>query len=247
MSKYTGIQKEHQLKNLVFDDYFDSKNFSWEQEVGNIDFIITNPKTRGDLFSAEGGGASMHYLWAEVKKDTQDVFEMLTQLIITCKKTYDKGDYLAPPYIGCFDSERITFVDFHVILPIFTTNDFNWNTTPSNHEAPDFQKAMKQIKDLIGANIVTYHFESDDQEIKEFIKMHIGGGVPGIKSPITKDNFQQIIVKWLNEVRPKIDVTNEEWRAYKKNGILECDFYLAEMMSRGGYSISKVENLKIVL
>ncbi|MDR3172137.1 MAG: hypothetical protein LBU17_11035, partial [Treponema sp.] len=84
MSKYTGIQKEAQLKNLVFDDYFDSKKFSWEQEVDNIDFIITNPKTRGDLFAEEGSGASVHYLWAEAKKDTQDVFEMLTQLIITC-------------------------------------------------------------------------------------------------------------------------------------------------------------------
>jgi hypothetical protein len=105
----------------------------------------------------------VHYLWAEAKKGTQDVFEMLTQLIITCKKTYDKGDYLAPPFIGCFDTEKIAFVDFHVILPIFTTNDFNWNTTPSNHEASDFQKARGKIINLILAHLAVYRFGGDDE------------------------------------------------------------------------------------
>ncbi|GHU22130.1 hypothetical protein FACS1894164_03870 [Spirochaetia bacterium] len=246
MSKYSGVQKEHQLKNLVFDDYFDSKKFSWEQEIDNIDFIITNPKSRRELFALDGPGASVHYLWAEAKKETHDIFEMLTQLIITCKKTYDKGEYLAPPYIGCFDTARIAFVDFHVILPIFTETDFNWNTTPSNHESPDFQKALLKIKNLIGANIVIYTFGSDDREIKEFIKTHVGiAGNTGIKSPITKDNFVQIFIKWIKEVKPFINISKTEWIDFKQTGVLDCDFYRADLMSLDGNTIT--EKLKIIL
>ena len=106
MAQYSGVQKEHQLKNLVFDDFFDNKIFSWEQEVDNIDFIITGKKNRGDLFG-EGPGSSRHYLWAEAKKGTHDIFDMYTQLILTCKKTYEKGDHFAPPWLGCFDEARI--------------------------------------------------------------------------------------------------------------------------------------------
>jgi hypothetical protein len=103
VSKYTGIQKEETLKGIIFKDFFDgnatnlSRKFGYEPNIDNIDFVITDAHTRGELFAEEGSGASVHYLWAEAKKGTQDVFEMLTQLIITCKKTYDKGDYLAPP------------------------------------------------------------------------------------------------------------------------------------------------------
>jgi hypothetical protein len=165
MAKYAGVQKEHQLKNLIFDDYFDNKQFSWEQEIDNIDFIITGKKDRGDLFS-EGPGSSRHFLWAEAKKGTHDVFNMYTQLILTCKKTYEKGDHFAPPYLGYFDEARIAFVPFHDIVPIFNETDFNWNATPSNHEAPDFVKAKEKIKNLIGTKIIIFHFGSDDKDIK---------------------------------------------------------------------------------
>jgi hypothetical protein len=46
VAKYGGIAKEAQLKALVFADYFDGSRLAFEQEVDNIDFIVTNPKTR---------------------------------------------------------------------------------------------------------------------------------------------------------------------------------------------------------
>ena len=243
MPNYNNIQKEETLKSLVHEDYF--SKFGYEPNIDNIDFVITDKKARNDLFS-EGPESSRHYLWAEAKKGMQDIFDMYTQLILTCKKTYEKADYFAPPWLAVFDEIRISFVAFHDILPVFSITDFNWNTTPSNHETDDFQKAKEKIKDLIGAKIVIYHFETDDKDIKEFIKTHITtDGVASVKSPITKDTFVQIFIKWVKEVKPFINIPQDEWTEFKQKGILDCDFYRADMMSSDGNTIT--EKLKIVL
>ena len=124
MANYSGIQKEETLKSLVHEDYF--PKFGYEPNIDNIDFVITDKKARDDLFS-DGPGSSRHYLWAEAKKGTHDVFDMFTQLVLTCKKTYEKAEHLAPPWLGAFDEARISFAAFHDMLPIFTETDFNWN------------------------------------------------------------------------------------------------------------------------
>jgi hypothetical protein len=49
MPNYSGIQKEETLKGLVHEDYF--PQFSYEPDIDNIDFVITDKKARGDLFS----------------------------------------------------------------------------------------------------------------------------------------------------------------------------------------------------
>jgi len=247
MSKYSEIKSEHQLRNLVFDDYFKNTGFTWEQEINNIDFIITDGKLN-TLFIEAAGNASIHHFWAENKLDETDVYEMLTQLILTCKKTYDNGEYLAPAHIGCFDRTHIAFVDFSIILPIFTEADINWNQTPSDHKSDDFKKAYRRITELIDGNIVIFNFGLDDIEIHEFIKTHIGiMESSGIKILINKNNFQQIFYKWATMVKPKIDVSSEEWMRYKHNGILECDFFLADMMSENGNSLESIQELKILL
>ncbi|GBU28653.1 hypothetical protein R84B8_02213 [Treponema sp. R8-4-B8] len=41
MAKYKNIKSEHQLRSLVFDDYFKSKDISWEQEIDKIIFVPT--------------------------------------------------------------------------------------------------------------------------------------------------------------------------------------------------------------
>ena len=240
---YGGIEKEETLKGLIYEDYF--SKFGYEPNIDNIDFVITDKKSRGDLFS-EGPGSSRHLLWAEAKKGTHDIFSMFTQLILTCKKTYEKGDHFAPPWLGCFDEARISFVPFHDILPVFNETDFNWNTTPSNHEAADFIKAKEKIKNLIGAKLRIFHFGSDSSDIREFIKAHfIQEAGPSIHIPITKDNFVQIFIKWVKEVKPFINITKETWSEFKDKGILDCDFFRADLMSEGGNTIT--EKLKIIL
>jgi hypothetical protein len=49
---------------------------------------------------------------------------MLSQLVLTIKKTYEKGQYFPPP-ISCFDTVKIAVVPFHNILPRFNDNDVN--------------------------------------------------------------------------------------------------------------------------
>ncbi|MHB9295062.1 hypothetical protein PilKf_00795 [Pillotina sp. SPG140] len=243
MPAYRGVLKEETLKGLVYKDYFD--DFGYEPNIDNIDFVITDKQSRDDLFS-NAPGSSTHYLWAEAKKGTHDICAMFTQLILTCKKTYEKGEYLAPPWLGCFDEARIAFVPFHVLLPIFNETDFNWNTTPSNHETADFQKARGKVEKLIGAQVVIYNFGEDDRDIQEFIKTHVAAGVSAsIKIPITKDNFVQVFIKWVKEVKPYINIPKDEWIEFKQKGILDCDFYRADVMSEGGNTIT--EKLKIIL
>jgi hypothetical protein len=243
MTNYNGIRREETLKSLVHEDYF--PKFGYEPNIDNIDFVITDKESRNDLF-ADGPGSGYHYLWAEAKKGVHDVFNMFTQLVLTCKKTYEKGEHLAPPWLAVFDEKRICFAAFHDILPVFTFTDFNWNTVPSNHETADFQKAREKIKDLIGAKIVIYHFDEDDRDIKDFINNHFtADGASAVKRPITRDNFVQIFIKWVKEVKPYINIEKELWTDLRQKGILDCDFYRADMMSLDGNTIT--DKLKIIL
>jgi hypothetical protein len=63
MGNYTDIAKEETLKSLVVQDYFGKAKFGYKPNIDNIDFVITDAKSRGELFTP--GGASVHYLWAE--------------------------------------------------------------------------------------------------------------------------------------------------------------------------------------
>jgi hypothetical protein len=239
MANYLDIQKEETLKARVFQDYFDAAKFAYNPNIGNIDFIVTEAKL------AAGGLFTAHYLWAEAKKGEVDEISMLTQLILTCKKTYDSDEYLPPPFIGCFDGIKIAFVPFHDILPIFTENDINWNVTPSNYLSGDFLKTRKKIASLAAKNIVVFKFDEDAAEIKKFIKNNLISGSVTTKNPITKNNFPHIYNRWVKEVKPTINIAAGEWLEFKQNGVLDCDFFRADMMSKDGYSIT--EKLKIVL
>jgi hypothetical protein len=238
MADYIDIQKEETLKAHVFRDYFDKTKFAYDPNIGNIDFIVTDAKL------AVGGLFKAHYLWAEAKKGEADEISMLTQVILTCKKIYDSDDYLPPPFIGCFDGTKIAFVPFHDILPIFTENDINWNTTPSNYLSDDFIKIRKKVALLI-ANIVIFNFNADEAEIKKFIQNNFVSGKAATKSPITKNNFSHIYNRWAKEVKPTINLSADRWQRYKEEGILDCDFFRADMMSKDGSTIT--DRLKIVL
>jgi len=239
MAHYGDIQKEETLKAQVFLDFFGKAKYSYEPDTDNIDFIVTAAKLQKNSIFKN------HYLWAEAKKGVDDIPSMLTQLILTIKKTYDKGEQLPPPYIGCFDTKKFAFVPFHDILPIFKESDFNWNITPSNHDSADFQKAKKKISKLILKNIEVYDFTDDKNELISFIANNLILGALTTKNQITKNNFVHIYNKWVKEVKPFINMTEDEWQEFKKAGILDCDFYRADMMSSEGSTIT--EKLKIVL
>jgi len=240
MEKYKHIKSEHQLRSLVFDDYFKSKGISWEQEIDKIDFIITEKQSR----KGKEGGSEKHYLWAETKKSGTEQYIMLTQLLLTIKKPYDKNEYHIPNYVSCFDTEKIIFVPTKLLLPILKDNDIKWNITPSDIKDEYFLKIISKLKYALfnDINVKIFTFGTHDEEIKNFIKNNILKGDIENKFRITDSNFDRVYLKWVEKVKPSIAV---KWDEEKKIGLLDADFYLADLLSKDDYSIK--EKLLIVL
>jgi hypothetical protein len=65
MPKYSGVAKEEALKGLVRDDYFAA--FGYEPNIDNIDFVITDKRTRNDLFS-DGREAQQVYEYGFLRR-----------------------------------------------------------------------------------------------------------------------------------------------------------------------------------
>jgi len=129
--KYAKVQEE-ELKNSVARDFFG--RFDHTKIIGEIDFAVKN---RGKNLP------DSYFLWAEAKAAQTDVCEMLAQLVLTIGKarTFDK--ITPPPFLGCFDREKIAFVPYHAIQEIFYQNDFNWNVTPSKRDTPQFKHVLR--------------------------------------------------------------------------------------------------------
>jgi len=234
---YFNIQ-EGELKNKIAKDYFNS--FDCTKLIGNIDFSVTLPdknKKQEHLFDTES------FLWAEAKRGVADIYKSIAQLILTIGKarTFDK--YLPPAYLGAFDAEKIAFIPYNNIHDIFYKNDFNWNITPSNHKSKEFLSVLEKVTQTIDSNSLLFNFDKDEKEIKTFIKTNfIAGKSSTSKIKIDKNNFMVIYNKWLSVVKPTIAVN---WDIAKKSGIIDGDFYLADLLSKENESLK--ENLYVLL
>jgi hypothetical protein len=213
--KYKNIREE-ELKNKVGADWF--KQFDTTEILGNIDFTVF-PKN-DSLFGRTP------LLWAEAKTGNFDVSTMFVQLILTIGKarTFDKT--LPPAFLGAFDFKKIAFVEYSNVQDIFYLNDFNWNVTPSNHETKEFRLIKERIESTLKENTYVFDFEKDDKELRIFIKDNIANATTTSKIKIDKNNFIPIYLRWVETVKPIIDVN---WDELKKANILDSDFYLADL------------------
>ena len=213
--KYKNIREE-ELKNKVGADWF--HNFDTTEILGNIDFTVL-PK-QDSLF----GRTTL--LWAEAKTGDYDVPTMFVQLILTIGKarTFDKT--LPPVFLGAFDYKKIAFVPYISVQDIFYLNDFNWNVTPSNHETKEFKLIKERVKATLKQNTSVYNYQKDEKELKHFIANNIAKATETAKIKIDKNNFYPIYLRWLDIVKPIIDV---HWDELKKASILDSDFYLADL------------------
>ncbi len=213
--KYKNIREE-ELKNKVGADWF--KQFDTTEILGNIDFTVF-PKN-DSLFGRTP------LLWAEAKTGNFDVPTMFVQLILTIGKarTFDKT--LPPAFLGAFDFKKIAFVEYSNVQDIFYLNDFNWNVTPSNHETKEFRLIKERIESTLKENTYVFDFEKDDKELRIFIKDNIANATTTSKIKIDKNNFIPIYLRWVETVKPIIDVN---WDDLKKANILDSDFYLADL------------------
>ncbi|EAL3914029.1 hypothetical protein A0Y86_02300 [Campylobacter upsaliensis] len=244
---------EEELKNKVAADFFSSnpqseiikldkeqkallKTLDSTQILGRIDFCISyNAKT---LFQP------INFLWAEAKKGNKaDIIESFIQLILTIgkEKTYENN--LPPIFLGAFDCEKIAFIPYHELDSIFSQNDFNWLVTPSKHNTKEFKALHTLAKELIEGSKLQFDYKTQYKELTTFITSNFTLGNENIaKIPITKNNFTTIYQKWLTSVAPSIGI---DWNLAKNAGILDADFYLADLLSAENQSL--LDKLFVVL
>lgn len=213
--KYNNIREE-ELKNKVGSDWF--KQFDTTEILGNIDFTVF-PK-QDSVFGRTP------LLWAEAKTGNYDIPTMFVQLILTIGKarTFDKT--LPPAFLGAFDFKKIAFVDYVNIQDIFYLNDFNWNVTPSNHETKEFQLIKERIEAILKTKTYVFDYEKDEKLLNTFIKNNVANATSKSKIKIDKNNFIPIYLRWVEIVKPIIDV---DWDDLKKANIYDSDFYLADI------------------
>jgi hypothetical protein len=218
--KYQNIREE-ELKNKVAQDYF--WIYDCTKIIGNVDFCVCMHQSQKQLFEQES------LLWAEAKKGSSDIYYSIVQLILTIGKarTFDK--FLPPAMLGAFDGGEIAFIPYNDIHEVFYINDFNWNVTPSNHSTKEFKLIHEKVKTIIDSKTLLFDFLKDDRELKKFIKNNFIVGKFGLtKTKIDKNNFMVIYNKWLQNVKATIAVN---WDVAKKSGIIDGDFYLADLLS----------------
>ncbi|MDR3109636.1 MAG: hypothetical protein LBU65_08115, partial [Planctomycetaceae bacterium] len=221
-------KSEMDLRLQVKDKFFSQYKVSLEDK--RIDFLVYSPTS---LFTSET------LLWAESKKDITPVNTMFAQLLLTIKKTVDSGE-MPPKFLGVFDKEKIAFVEYHHILPVFNLNDFNWNEKPSTVS----KKTENTVGKFLTKEVLNqFEFKKDEAELREFIKTNfIIGNVSLYKAQINKNNFVTVYNKWIDAVKPTIAV---DFNELKKAGVLDADFFLADLLSKNNKSL--YQTLKIVL
>lgn len=236
MAKYDVNLLEETLKIKVRDDYFPKFKMG---QIGKIDFVISKTKEiYTDLFiNLEFFDKfNQNFLWAEAKKGVNhDIYESFIQLILTIGKERTFEKHLPPMFLGAFDAEKIAFISYDVIAPVFFQNDFNWNVTPSNHDTKEFKQLFDLVKDELTKNAFMFNYETQESELGVFIEQNFKFKKFGTyKIEITKNNFTSIYFKWLNLVKPTINI---DWSIVKKKGLIDSDFFLADLFSDENHTI----------
>jgi len=230
--KYQNIREE-ELKNKVVQDYF--WLYDCSKIIGNVDFCVTIHHSSPTLDDLAVSQESL--LWSEAKKGSSDVYKSIAQLILTIGKarTFDK--FLPPAMLGAFDGEKIAFIPYNDIHEIFYLNDFNWNVAPSNYETKEFKLIYQSVKNIIDTKTLLFNFLNDDKELNKFIKINFVVSEVGFtKTKIDKNNFMVIYNKWLQNVKASIAVN---WDIAKKGGIIDGDFYLADLLSHQNHTLKE--------
>ncbi|BAW66413.1 hypothetical protein [Helicobacter pylori] len=230
LSDFSSLNEES-LKSSVAKAFFENFDFSGDK----IDFIITyNHKNKGKPLWIEP------ILWAEGKKGKSELFKSLAQLILTIGK-HKFYTHFPPPYLGAFDAFSFLFVEYHKLDFIFTRSDIDFSVTPSNHNTESFKHLLNELTPLLEKEALIFDYETQNKELKAFIKDNLLYSKHS-KIPVDKNNFMHVYFKWVEHVKPSISI---EWQQARKQGILDADFYLADLLSEGNETI--LESLNTIL
>ncbi|WRG22498.1 hypothetical protein E5E38_07040 [Helicobacter pylori] len=222
---------EEPLKNQIKAEFFKDKKFLYSG--GKIDFML----------SYKHSNATLPVLWGEAKRgDFDDLDKAFTQLLLTIGK-HKFYTHHTPPYLCAFNAFRMEFIAFDdTITSFFYKSDIDFSITPSNHNTEGFKHALDAFKAMCKPHKSVFDFKTQSQECKEFIKKHLNSSHLLSKIQIDKNNFFTIYQKWLEIVKPTIDII---WEVAKTKDILDADYYLADLLSDGDKTI--IEKLHTIL
>ena len=227
MSHYNNLQEE-ELKIRIAEQFFAS--YDCGNRIGKIDFCAIQRQKANTR-----GRETVSLLWAEAKRGViTDIYNPLVQLILTIGKARTFETYLPPPFLAAFDAEKIAFIPYKEILPFFSQNDFNWNVTPSDEKSREFGLLYDAVKATLDKTAYLFRYDVHEAELREFIKQHLSESSELIQ--INKNNFVSIYQRWLTQVQPSIDVN---WEILKKNGLIDGDFFLADLLSEKNQTIKE--------
>ena len=226
---FNNLQEE-ELKNRIGDAFF--AKFDCDTRIGKIDFTVTAKRPK-IVNTSQSDTQIVSLLWAEAKRGVvADIYKPLVQLILTIGKARTFDTYLPPPFLAAFDAEKIAFLPYKEILPFFSLNDFNWNVAPSDDTTREFGMLYDAVKATIDRSAYIFRYDSHEKELREFIRVHLSANSELIQ--INKNNFVSIYQRWLAQVQPSIDV---DWDTLKKRGIIDGDFFLADLLSSENQTI----------
>ncbi|GHR27322.1 hypothetical protein VN1250_14410 [Helicobacter pylori] len=222
---------EEPLKSQIKAEFFKDKKFLYSGD--KIDFMLSykHPNT------------ILPILWGEAKKGNFDDFDKaFTQLLLTIGK-HRLYNHYTPPYLCAFDAFRMEFIAFDdAITNFFYESGIDFSITPSNHNTEGFKHALDAFKAKCKSHKWVFDFKTQSQECKEFIESNLNSSRLLNKIQIDKNNFFTIYQKWFEAVKPTIDI---DWEVAKTKGILDADYYLADLLSDGDKTI--IEKLQTIL
>ncbi len=232
---YPATLREEEIKNKVAADVFGA--YDCTRIFGAIDFCVAARVEGPTLWETES------LLWAEAKAGVRaDLAPLFAQLVLTVgrEKTHEK--HSPPPFLGAFDCEKIAFLPYHTVVDFFAVNDFDWTVTPSDTRTREFNLLLDRIRPLLAAQGVVFRFD-EARELAAFLRKNLRTG-PGATDglPVTRNNFVFVWNRWREAVMPTIAV---DWAAAKRRGILDADFFLADLLSKDNSTL--VEKLYVVL
>ncbi len=222
---------EETLKSQIKAEFFKDKKFLYSGH--KIDFML----------SYKHPNAILPILWGEAKRGGfDDLDKAFTQLLLTIGK-HKLYTHHTPPYLCAFDAFRMEFIAFDdAITSFFYRSDIDFSITPSNHNTEGFKHALDAFKAMSKSHKFVFNFKTQSQECKEFIENNLNSSHLLNKIQIDKNNFFTIYQKWFEAVKPTIDI---DWEVAKTKGILDADYYLADLLSDGDKTI--IEKLQTIL
>ena len=234
---YDPKLREEEIKNKVAADVFGA--FDCTRIFGAVDFCVSARTEGPQLWEPES------LLWAEAKSGVRDdLAPLFAQLVLTLGKARTFDEHLPPPFLGAFDCVKIAFLPYHEVVDLFYQNDFNWNVPPSDPLTREFRLLLDRIRPLLSRELRIFRFDDDAQELSTFVSRAFTAGHSASTASlaVTRNNFVFVYQKWTRDVKPSIAV---DWDGAKKTGILDADFFLADLLSKNGATL--VEKLYVVL